>query len=66
MNTKKEKTKQNLPATSHKVKGKVKNILIAEHTDILAKYRIPIDNKVDFNLQLPDDSDSSKFTDEEG
>jgi hypothetical protein len=40
-----------------------KNILIGEAGDILARYRIPAENnKVDYNLQLPEDSDSSNFS----
>lgn len=40
------------------------NILIAENGDILARYRIPLkDNKVDYDLQLPEDSDSSNLSD---
>ena len=32
----------------------IKNILVAESTDILAKYRIPLESDViDFNLELP-------------
>lgn len=32
----------------------------------MAKYRIPVkDNTIDFNLQLPDDSDSSNFDSED-
>ena len=42
-----------------------KNILIGEAGDILARYRIPAENnKVDYNLQLPEDSDSSNFSSE--
>jgi len=38
-------------------------ILVVEEGDILARYRIPIqNNKVDYDLQLPDDSDSSNFS----
>ena len=38
-------------------------ILIVEEGDILGRYRIPVkNNKVDFDLQLPDDSDSSNFS----
>ena len=34
-----------------------------EEGDILGRYRIPVkNNKVDFDLQLPDDSDSSNFS----
>jgi len=41
-------------------------ILINEDKDVMAKYRIPIkDNTIDFNLQLPDDSDSSNFDSED-
>jgi len=41
------------------------NILIDESTNILARYRIPIDNnEVDYKLQLPSDDDSSDFSDE--
>ena len=41
----------------------IKNILVSESTDILSKYRIPIvSNIIDFNLQLPEDSDSSDFS----
>ena len=40
-----------------------KNILIGETGDILARYRIPAENnKVDYNLQLPEDSDSTNFS----
>lgn len=40
-----------------------KNILIGEAGDILARYRIPAENNnVDYNLQLPEDSDSSNFS----
>ena len=43
-----------------------KNILIGEQGDILARYRIPIENKnVDYDLQLPEDSDSSNFSSDE-
>lgn len=42
-----------------------KNILIGENGDILARYRIPVENnQVDFALQLPTDSDSSNISDE--
>jgi len=43
------------------------NILIAENGDILARYRIPLkDNKVDYDLQLPEDSDSSNPSEDNG
>jgi len=43
-----------------------KNILIGEQGDILARYRIPVqNNNIDYNLQLPEDSDSSKFSSDE-
>lgn len=43
--------------------GAQNRILVVEDGDILARYRIPIqNNKVDFDLQLPDDSDSSNFS----
>ena len=43
-----------------------KNILVGEQGDILARYRIPIENKnVDYDLQLPEDSDSSNFSSDE-
>lgn len=39
------------------------NIIIGENTDILARYRIPIEkNNIDYKLQLPEDSDSSNFS----
>jgi len=46
---------------------KQKNIVVGEQGDILARYRIPVENKrIDYTLQLPDDSDSSKFSSENG
>lgn len=46
--------------------AKNQKILINEDKDVMAKYRIPIkDNAIDFNLQLPDDSDSSNFESED-
>ena len=48
------------------VAGATKNILIGESGDILARYRIPVENNhVDYALQLPEDSDSSNFSSEE-
>ena len=45
--------------------SKEKTILIGENEDILARYRIPIENnRVDYALQLPEDSDSSIFSQE--
>ena len=42
-----------------------KTILIGENNDILTRYRIPVDNNViDYSLQLPEDSDSSVFSNE--
>lgn len=42
-------------------------ILVGENGDILARYRIPIDNnQIDYQLQLPEDSDSSNFSDDDG
>ena len=44
--------------------------MISDPKDILTKYRIPVDQKqLDYTLQLPDDSDSSNFSnsiDQEG
>ena len=41
-------------------------INIGQNGDIINRYRIPIDNnEVDFNLKLPDDSDSSKSSKQE-
>ena len=43
------------------------NILIAENGDILARYRIPLsNNQVNYDLQLPEDSDSSNISEENG
>jgi hypothetical protein len=40
--------------------------LLGEKGDILAKYRIPIKpTHVDYEMQLPEVSDSSNYTDEE-
>ena len=40
--------------------------MIGESGDILARYRIPVENnQVDYQLQLPEDSDSSVFTSDE-
>jgi len=40
-----------------------KNILIGEKGDILAKYRIPVkQTNIDYDMQLPEVSDSSKFS----
>ena len=41
-------------------------MIIGENGDILTRYRIPhINNKADYTLQLPEDSDSSASTSEE-
>ena len=42
------------------------NILIGENGDILARYRIPLNNnEVDYALQLPSDADSSDLSSED-
>ena len=52
-------------ASSPDKKPDVNHILIGEKGDILARYRIPVDNsKIDYNLELPKDSDSSNFSSE--
>ena len=49
--------------TPPKPSGPTNNILIGENGDILARYRIPIDNtEVDYALQLPSDADSSDMS----
>ena len=46
-------------------KERPKVIIFNEESDILSKYRIPYQiNKVDRDLQLPEDSDSSAFSSE--
>lgn len=45
---------------------KGKSILIGERGDVLAKFRIPIENNhVDYALQLPEGDDSSNFSSDE-
>jgi HD-GYP domain-containing protein (c-di-GMP phosphodiesterase class II) len=40
-----------------------KALKIGEEGEIISKYRIPVaEKKVDYNLQLPEDSDSSNFS----
>lgn len=54
------------PAVNEQAQSDTKNILIGESGDILARYRIPIENNhVDYALQLPEDSDSSNFSSDE-
>ena len=55
------KTKQEDP--DFNTTNGMQNKILVDDGDILARYRIPVqNNKIDYDLQLPDYSDSSNFS----